>query len=296
MKPIIHTLDLHFLGHSETIASYLVVADGEAALVDTGPYSTFSTLKKACEAAGHPIETIKKVFLSHIHFDHAGAAWALAEMGATVYMHPFGEKHTIDPSKLYNSARLIYGDKMDALWGKMEGIPQDRIHVTQHGEKIALGNAEMVSWHTPGHAVHHIAWQLDKDLFTGDVGGCKIGSGIVVPPCPPPDIDIEAWIASLNLIKTLNIKCLHLAHFGQVTEVKKHIGQLERRLLRWANWMRPYCEKGMSAKDITPLFQAFTDKELTRYGIVGEHKAQYDSANPAWMSVMGLMRYWHKKK
>lgn len=295
MKPVIHTLDLRFLGHSETIASFLIVANGEAALVDVGPHSTFANLKQACEDAGHPIETIKKVFLTHIHFDHAGAAWALAEMGATIYMHPFGEKHMIDPSKLYNSARQIYLDQMDILWGKMEGIAPEQIHATQHGEKISLGDAEIIAWHTPGHAVHHIAWQMDKDLFTGDVGGCKIGTGIVVPPCPPPDIDVEAWENSINLIRSLGVRRLHLAHFGQITQIKKHLDQLERRLHRWANWMRPRFEKGLSAKEITPLFQAFTDKELARYGIVGEHKAQYDSANPAWMSVMGLMRYWHKK-
>lgn len=295
MKPTIHTLDLNFLGHAETVAAFLIVANGEVALVETGPYSTYESLNRACEALGYPLETIKKVFLSHIHFDHAGAAWALAAMGATIYVHPFGEKHLIDPSKLYNSARQIYKDQMDILWGKMEGIAPERIHATAHGEKIPFGNTEFIAWHTPGHAVHHIAWQLEKDLFTGDVGGCKIGTGIVVPPCPPPDIDVEAWVNSLNLIKSLGVKRLHLTHFGQITQIKKHIDQLERRLHRWAKWMKPRYEKGLSITDITPQFQAFTDKELARYGIVGEHKAQYDSANPAWMSVMGLMRYWHLK-
>ena len=185
---------------------------------------------------------------------------------------------------------------MDVLWGKMAGIAPERIHVVQHGEKISLGKTEMIAWYTPGHAVHHIAWQMEKDLFTGDVGGCKIGHGIVVPPCPPPDIDVEAWIESLNLIRNLDVRRLHLAHFGTITQVKKHLNQLERRLLSWANWIKPRFEKGLSQKEITPLFQAFTDKELARYGIVGEHKTRYDSANPAWMSVMGLMRYWGKKQ
>ena len=295
MKPIIHTLDLKFLGHSDTVAAYLVVSNGEAALMDTGPHATFGNLSKACADLGHPLETIKKVFLSHIHFDHAGAAWALAEMGATIYVHPFGGKHIIDPSKLYNSAKQIYQDQMDVLWGKMENIAPEQIYTVKHGEKIALGNAELVGWHTPGHAVHHIAWQLEKDLFTGDVGGCKIKDGIVVPPCPPPDINVEAWIESLNLIRSLNVRRLHLSHFGQVTQIKKHLNQLERRLNSWASWIKPRFEKGMTAQEITPQFQAFTDKELARYGIIGEHKAQYDSANPAWMSVAGLMRYWSKK-
>ncbi len=294
-KPIIHTLDLKFLGQDDTIAAFLIVADGEIALVESGPYSTFESLKSEINRLGYDLKDIKKVFLTHIHFDHAGAAWALAALGATIYMHPFGEKHMIDPSKLYNSAKMIYGDRMDYLWGKMENIAPERIYSTAQGEKIPFGNTEMIAWHTPGHASHHIVWQLGDDLFAGDVAGCKINGGIVVPPCPPPDIDVEAWLESIELIKKLRVKRLHLTHFGVVTTVQKHLNQLEKRLIRWSNWMRPRYEKGMTAAEVTPQYQAFVDKELTRYDIVGKQLAQYDSANPAWMSVAGLMRYWHKK-
>jgi glyoxylase-like metal-dependent hydrolase (beta-lactamase superfamily II) len=295
IKPIIHTLDLKFLGQDDTIAAFLIIADGEIALVESGPYSTYESLKSEVKRCGYDLKDIKKVFLTHIHFDHAGAAWALAELGATIYVHPFGEKHIIDPSKLYNSAKMIYGDKMDYLWGKMENITPERIHSTAQGEQIPFGNGQITAWHTPGHASHHIAWQLGNDLFAGDVAGCKINGGIVVPPCPPPDIDIEAWVESLNLIKNLRVKRLYLTHFGIVTTVQKHLTQLERRLIRWSNWVRPRYEKGLSAADVTPQFQAFVNKELTRYGIVGTQLAQYESVNPAWMSVAGIMRYWHKK-
>jgi glyoxylase-like metal-dependent hydrolase (beta-lactamase superfamily II) len=294
-KNTIRTLDLKFLGQDETIAAFLLVVDGELALIESGPHSTFESLKSEVKRLGYDIKDIKKVFLTHIHFDHAGAAWALAELGATIYVHPLGEKHIVDPTKLYNSAKMIYGDKMDYLWGKMEQIAPERIHSTAQGERIALGNTEIIAWHTPGHAVHHIVWQLGDDLFAGDVAGCKINGGIVVPPCPPPDIDIEAWIESLNLIKKLKVKRLHLTHFGVVTTVQKHLNQLERRLVRWSNWFKPHYENGKTAAELTPLYQDFVNKELTRYGIVGKQLAQYESANPAWMSVAGLMRYWHKK-
>lgn len=295
IKPVIHTLDLKFLGQDDTIAAFLIVADGEVALVETGPHSTFESLKSEVNRCGYQLEDIKKVFLTHIHFDHAGAAWALAALGATIYVHPFGEKHIIDPTKLYNSAKMIYQDKMEYLWGKMESIAPERIHATAQGERIPFGKTDMIAWHTPGHAVHHIVWQLGTDLFAGDVAGCKIGGGIVVPPCPPPDIDIEAWIASIDLMKKLKVKRLYLTHFGAVTTVQKHLNQLEKRLIRWSNWMRPRYEKGLTAADVTPQYQAFVNKELTRYGIIGTQLAQYDAANPAWMSVAGLMRYWHKK-
>ncbi len=294
-KPIIHTLDLKFLGQDDTIASNLIIVDGEIALVETGPYSTFEALKSEVKRLGYDLKDIKKVFLTHIHFDHAGAAWALAELGATIYVHPVGEKHLMAPSKLYNSAKMIYGDKMDYLWGKMENIAPERLYPTAHGEKIALGNGTITAWHTPGHANHHIVWQVGDDLFAGDVAGCKINGGIVVPPCPPPDIDIEAWVESINLIKKLGVKRLYLTHFGTITGIQKHLNQLEKRLLRWSNWMRPRYEQGMTAAEVTPQYQAFVEKELTRYGIVGQQLARYESANPAWMSVAGLMRYWHKK-
>jgi glyoxylase-like metal-dependent hydrolase (beta-lactamase superfamily II) len=295
-KPIIHTLDVKFLGQDDTIAAYLLEVDGEIALVETGPHSTFDNLTAAIKRLGFDIKNIKKVFLTHIHFDHAGAAWAFAALGATIYVHPFGEKHIVEPSKLYNSAKMIYGDKMDYLWGKMEQIAPERIHAVTHGERIALGNTEIRTWYTPGHAVHHVVWQLGDDLFAGDVAGCKINGGIVVPPCPPPDIDVEAWIASLDLIKKLKVKRLYLTHFGTVTTVQKHLNQLEKRLIRWSNWFKPRYEKGLTAAEVTPQYQAFVQKELMRYGIVGTQLAQYESANPAWMSVAGLMRYWHKKE
>ena len=295
MKPIIHTLDLGFLGHNDTIAAFLVQVGDTLALVETGAYSTYPQLEKAVAAHGYALSDIKKVFLTHIHFDHAGAAWALAALGADIYVHPAGEKHMIDPSKLYNSAKMIYQDKMDYLWGKMEGIAPERIHAVPHGAKISIGGADMVAWHTPGHAVHHIAWQIGADLFTGDVAGVKIGNGIVVPPCPPPDIDIEAWIESLHLIKSLKVKRLHLTHFGVITRIRPHLAALEKRLLRWSGWMRKRYEAGEKAPEVTPQYQAFVRKELARYGIVGEQYEQYESANPAWMSVAGLLRYWHKK-
>jgi glyoxylase-like metal-dependent hydrolase (beta-lactamase superfamily II) len=294
-KPIIHTLDLCFFNHTDTVAAFLIIADDEIALVETGPHSTFPKLREAVAQHGYQLEDIKKVFLTHIHFDHAGAAWALAAMGATIYVHPFGEKHLIDPSKLYNSAKKIYQDQMDILWGKMEGIAPERIHATTHGERITLGQSELIAWHTPGHAVHHIAWQLAESVFAGDVAGCKIREGIVVPPCPPPDIDIEAWVASLDLLKSLKIKTLYLTHFGQVAHIQKHLDQLSRRLVRWANWFKQPVEQGKTAAELTPQYQAFVKKELTRYGIVGEHYQQYESANPSWMSVAGLMRYWQKR-
>jgi glyoxylase-like metal-dependent hydrolase (beta-lactamase superfamily II) len=295
-KKMIHTLDLHFLGHTDTIASYLIETSAGPVLIESGPYSTFSYLRQAVEAKGYNIKDIQHVFLTHIHLDHAGAAWAFAENGANIYVHPFGAKHMHDPSKLMQSATRIYGDEMERLWSTMKGIPKDQLIEVPHEASYTVGDTTLKAWHTPGHAVHHIAWQVGGALFTGDVAGVKIPGGIVVPPCPPPDINVEDWQASIALIKKLDIDTLYLTHYDKVTDIMPHLEQLEQRLLSWANWMRPRYEAGEDPETITPQFQEFAKQELIAHGIKDEEGlARYESANPSWMSVAGLLRYWRKK-
>lgn len=292
---MIYTIDLNFLGAEKTIAAYLLDTGEGMALVETGPYATYDHLETGIKSHGVDPESIKYVLLTHIHLDHAGAAWALAEKGATIYVHPIGLPHLQDPSKLMKSAKRIYQDKMEELWGAMHPIPAEQLKAVDHGENLQTGNLNWKAWHTPGHAVHHIAWQLDRVVFTGDVAGVRIGDGIVVPPCPPPDINVEDWRESIQLLRALQPEELYLTHFGKVSEVDEHLDALEKRLLNWANWMLPYYQQGTPAAEVTPLFQDFVQQELKENGIHGEHLLQYEYANPSWMSVAGLLRYWRKR-
>ena len=291
---MIHIIDLNFQNKKNTIAAFLLEYNGELALIETGPFSTFPALKKGVEAAGFSIDKIKKVFLTHIHFDHAGAAWYFAQHGATIYVHPRGLKHLAEPTKLYESAKIIYKDKMQELWGDMNAIDEKMLYAPQDGEKIKFGNSELVAHFTPGHAVHHIAWQFGDDLFCGDVAGVKIENGIVVPPCPPPDINVEDWLKSIDKIKKLKVKRLYLVHYGIVTKIQEHLDSLAKRLIRWTNFVKKQSDKGLTAEVITPLYVNMAIKELQRYGANEQLITQYDSANPAWMSVLGIMRYWKK--
>lgn len=294
---MIQILDLHFLDKSDTIAAFLVETSAGPILFETGPYSTYKNLEKALAEKGYQPRDIQHVFLTHIHFDHAGAAWALAKAGAKIYVHPFGHKHLHHPEKLWNSAKMIYQDKMEYLWGSIEGIPETKLRTVAHGEKFAIGETEIVGWHTPGHAVHHIAWQIGEELLCGDVAGVRIQNGIVVPPCPPPDINIEDWKNSIDLIRKLNVKTLFLTHYGAYTDVAKHLTELERSLTERAAWMKPYFEQQADPKDITPKFEAYVKAELVASGITDEELLiQYEHANPSWMSVAGLLRYWRKKE
>ncbi|NNF34145.1 MAG: MBL fold metallo-hydrolase, partial [Saprospiraceae bacterium] len=160
---MIHILDLQFKGLPHVIAAFLVETTAGPVLIETGPYSTFSNLVSEVNRVGYKLEDIQHVLLSHIHFDHAGASWALAEKGATLYLHPFGFRHMSDPSKLVQSATRIYGDEMDTLWGAMKPIPADKLKVCSHEEEVVIGDKTFIALHTPGHAKHHIAWQLNNN-------------------------------------------------------------------------------------------------------------------------------------
>ncbi|MBV6428762.1 MAG: hypothetical protein KIPDCIKN_03299 [Haliscomenobacter sp.] len=292
---MVHVLDLHFKQLPETIAAFLLPLEEGVALVETGPYSTFPRLEAELHRLGYNLDDVRHVFLTHIHLDHAGAAWALAERGATVYVHPFGEKHLLQPERLMQSARRIYQDEMDALWGDMRPIAPQQLKTVGHGEKVDVGGHYLQAWHTPGHAVHHIVWQLDDIAFTGDVGGVKIANHLVVPPCPPPDINVEDWQQSIRLLRSMDLDAMYLTHFGPVFAVPAHLNQLEEQLLAWARWMLPFYEKQIPQEEITPLFQTFVANQLKEKGIDPLGIEQYEAANPSWMSVTGLLRYWSKK-
>jgi glyoxylase-like metal-dependent hydrolase (beta-lactamase superfamily II) len=265
-------------------------------LVESGPHSTLPQLRAGVAELGYELEAIQHVFLTHIHLDHAGAAWWFARQGAAIYVHPRGSKHLAQPERLMASARRIYQDKMDTLWGQMNAIDSERIREVAHGEIILVGDTNFQAWHTPGHAVHHIAWQTGTALFSGDVAGVRIHAGVVIPPCPPPDIDLADWHQSLALLRSLHLETLYLTHFGPVPYSAEHLTELEERLQQWADWIRPYLDDPRGVAGITPLFQQMVMEDLVKAGIGLADQAKYEAANPSWMSVAGLLRYWQKKR
>ncbi|WP_291778032.1 MBL fold metallo-hydrolase [Cecembia sp.] len=291
----IHILDLNFLDTQEAIACFLVETDQGPLLVETGPESTYPVLEKKVEALGYHMEDIKQVLLTHIHFDHAGAAWRLAEHGAKIYVHPVGKPHLESPEKLWNSAKQIYGSEMERLWGKMMPIPEEQVIPVQHGAELHFSKNSFRAIHTPGHAIHHIAWKMGEIIFTGDVAGVKIDGGPVVPPCPPPDIHIESWKLSLAKLKAENAEALYLTHFGIINDIDRHLDNLSYVLDDWAKWIKPYFEKDIPQKEVIREFMAYTQIYLKREGCSDQLLKVYEYANPSWMSVAGLYRYWKLK-
>jgi len=291
-----HTIDLHFQDYEHAIGTFLIESDEGPILIETGPYSTISSLENGLKGHGYQLEDIKNVLLTHIHFDHAGAAWFFAKKKANIFLLPFGLKHMHDPSKLVESATMIYGDQMDALWGKMEGIASDKLIAVDHEQVLEIGGKKLTALHTPGHAKHHIAWQLEDLIFTGDVGGVKIEGGPVVPPCPPPDISIEDWGKSIALILEKNPKKLILTHYGEVNDPSAHFAELHEMIRIWSEFIKDCWEAGLSQDDITYMFMKYTTEDFQIKGVSDLGIKQYEAANPSWMSVAGLIRYWNKKK
>ena len=294
--PKIHTIDLNFQNGNESIATYLIETEQGPVLVDPGPYSTFENLKKGIENLGFKLIDVENILITHIHFDHAGAAWKFTEHGATIFVHPVGLPHLKNPEKLWESAKMIYGDSMDRLWGKMKPIDEEYLVPLGDGQSVEFGDTVFQTIYTPGHAVHHNAYVLDDVIFTGDVAGVKISNGPVAPPCPPPDINIELWKQSINKLRKVNAKGIYPTHYGLHENVEEHFTQLENELDDWANYMKPMYDDKLSPEEITPIFVDYIIKKYKDQGLSADEIQVYEYANPTWMSVNGLLRYWKLKE
>jgi glyoxylase-like metal-dependent hydrolase (beta-lactamase superfamily II) len=222
--------------------------------------------------------------LTHIHLDHAGAAGALVRRnpGLRVHVSGIGAPHLVDPSRLEASARRLYGDDFDRLWGALVPVPEENVEVV--GEDV-LG---MAAWPTPGHASHHVTYLAeDGTCFSGDVTGVVIApSTLIAPVCPPPDVDLEAWERSLDSVAARRPERLCLPHFGVVDEPAQHVERTRERLRTWAGRVRD----GATEEE----FVAAAERELEDAGDP-ETAAAYTQAGPLWQSYAGLRRYWTKK-
>lgn len=292
---MIHIIDLKAHGADNIIAAFLVETSEGPVLVETGAHATYDNLAAGIRAAGYQVKDVMHVLLTHIHLDHAGAAWAFARHGARIYVHEVGLPHLADPSRLMHSARRIYKDMMDVLWGAMQPIDRELLIAPQDGQEISIGNTTFTALYTPGHATHHFAWQMDDVIFTGDVAGVKILGGPVMPPCPPPDIHVEKWVDSMNRLRALKPKRLYLTHFGAVDDVGPHFDGLEKCLHDWAGWVKSGLDAGKEPADMIPDFMNYVSGQLQAAGVSQKAIGQYETANASRFSVYGLARYWQKK-
>lgn len=292
--PEIQTLDLEFFGTAGLIASFLAPTDGGFVLFDPGPASAVEAVDRRVQEAGFALEDLRAVFATHVHLDHAGGAGALSQRtGCLVFCHPLGATHLKDPAaKLLPSAERLYGDMMDSLWGKTVGIPGDQLRIVGDSEAVTIDGLEVIGWHTPGHAVHHVAWQIGDAVSTGDVAGVRFsGASHVLPPLPPPDIDIVKWRESLAVLRRLDPSRLLLTHFGAFDDPERHIDELEDRLVRWTDIARRVVSEGGDKDDLGVELERVDSDEMAAAGVSPDTVERYKRLCPVKESSVGLFRY-----
>jgi glyoxylase-like metal-dependent hydrolase (beta-lactamase superfamily II) len=220
------------------------------------------------------------IALTHIHLDHAGASGTLARRfpDAEVWVHERGAPHLADPSRLLASATRLYGENMERLWGEVVPVPAERLRVLRGGE--TLGDIEVA--YTPGHAVHHVSYLHTPTgcAFTGDIAGVRIGSGPVLAPTPPPDIDLEAWRRSLDTLELWRPRALAIAHFGRHEDAESHLRALREHLDELERLAGRLDEAG---------FAAAMSARVAEGG--GEEAGSYGTATSASQNYRGLRRY-----
>ena len=292
----IETLDLDFGQTAETIAAFLVFGPEGPVLVETGPASTLSTLLARLEEHGVQPGDVRHVLVTHIHLDHAGAAGWWAQQGATVYVHPNGERHLIDPSKLLTSAERIYEDRMDSLWGRTVPAPAENVVAVKGDSTIEAAGLEFVALETPGHARHHHVYRLGDVAFTGDAAGVRLGERHWIDlPAPPPEFDLGAWKGTLTRLRSENLDTLYRTHFGPTSDVSVQLDQFEAHLEEGAALVRDMMAEGLDREAMIDRYNQTMWRLASADGVDDAAALAYELANPRFMSVDGISRYWRKR-
>jgi len=271
-----HTpIDLLHQGVEHVIGCYRVETEGGPALQDCGPAKTFERLREQVD-----LGEIRHLLLSHIHLDHAGAAGHIVREHPEIQVHvsEIGAPHVIDPERLIRSARRLYGDDLDVLFAEPLPVPAENVHTV--GEHV-LG---LGCFPTPGHASHHVSYMNgDGTLYSGDAAGVRIlPERDVIPHCPPPEIDLEAWERTFEAILLHQPERLALIHFGVLSgteEVADHVGHARDRLGEWAERVRA----GMSQEE-------FVESAVAE--LEGDYEPLHELADPFEHCWLGLKRYW----
>jgi glyoxylase-like metal-dependent hydrolase (beta-lactamase superfamily II) len=291
-------VDLQFHDRPQVIATGLVQGRGGVAIIDPGPTSCLPALELGLQANGIRWPDVRHILLTHIHLDHAGASGTIVREHPhiQVLVHERGARHMIDPSRLVESATRIYGDRMDHFWGEFAAVPTGNVVSLAGGERVEAGGRTFDVAYTPGHASHHVSFfdQSSGVAFVGDTAGVCINGGYVLPPTPPPDIDVELWATSVDRILEWSPATLMLTHFGPVTNVRPHLAALIENLTTTAGIARSLLSEPGTDEERG---SAFADKlrYLLRKQMIESEVMTYVVAAAYEHLFSGLARYWRKK-
>lgn len=291
--------DLEFQGLHRIIATAFLHGPDGIAVVDPGPSSSLATLTRHLATLGATVHDISALLLTHIHLDHAGAAGTLVRQNPriAVFVHEAGAPHMIDPAKLLASAGRLYGDEMDRLWGEVLPVPSSAIVAVTGGESIAAGGRDWKVAYTPGHASHHVCYfAADARLaFVGDTAGVQVvRGGFVLPPTPPPDINLPVWLESLSTIEAWQPETLVLTHFGPTHSARAHLAELRDHLHLVERITREALASGRNAEDQEAFYIDSIRREMSRRMADADLRG-YEVAGRLDLNWRGLLRYATKR-
>jgi glyoxylase-like metal-dependent hydrolase (beta-lactamase superfamily II) len=292
-------VDLQFLGRAGRIAAGVVLTPAGALVVDPGPASCLPRLTAGLAEIGIQPHQLHGLLLTHIHLDHGGAAGTLVRQypHLMVYVHGRGAPHLTDPAKLLASATRLYGDQMDRLWGEFAAVPEANLVVPADGEALDFGGATFDVAYTPGHASHHLCYRDRRSgvVFAGDTGGIRVGpSAYVLPPTPPPDIDVRAWQESLARLRAWKPSGVCVTHFGLYRDAEAHLDVLSREIDAWDELAGRVLSGEPPESRMARFVQAV--RERVRERVTADEAQSYAESMSLEDCWSGLERYWQKRR
>jgi glyoxylase-like metal-dependent hydrolase (beta-lactamase superfamily II) len=288
VPPGVEVLDVKLFGAENLSCSYLIDA-AEPVLIETGPATVFETLRSRLTERG--VEP-KHVVLTHIHLDHGGGIGHIADLfpGATIWVHDVGAPHIVDPSRLVNSARRLFGDALDTLYGEPKPVSESRIRIMEEGTVVPLGDRELRVLYTPGHARHEVTlYDPDSGVaYVGDTAGVCYGDAWQKPATPPPEFDLEAALDSIARVQKLKPSMICFTHFGPANE--SALEEAARDLREWDETLRPLVLRGADDVELIAAIEPAVGAPPGDPDFVAAAVELSSNRN----SVLGYLRYYRK--
>lgn len=290
------TIDLEFQGVIGGIAAYLVRGRDGAFLVETGPESTLDRLLSGLAEQGLSPEELRGVFVTHIHLDHAGAAGWFAARGIDIHVHSRGARHLVDPGRLLESARGVYGARFERLWGGLTPAPAERVRALADGDLVEIAGLTVEAHDTPGHAFHHHAFSIGGTVFTGDAAGARLGENPYLSvTSAPPQFHLEHTLSSLEKLVALAPERLFLTHFGEVSDPSAHLAAYRDAVELNAEFVRLRLREGLWGEPLSVAYEAFQLEQAYRLGMDPRLWADYQIINGSEMCADGMRLFWEAR-
>jgi glyoxylase-like metal-dependent hydrolase (beta-lactamase superfamily II) len=294
----VHQIDTLMAGYDGITAGYLIRGD-RPCLVETGTAPSAPVVREALAGLGVGPADLATVVVTHIHLDHAGGVGDIAAMypGAQIVVHERGARHLADPARLMASARMVYGDELDELFGTLAPTPPGRIRAVDGTGTIDLGDGRRLDSHyAPGHAKHHIGLidSVSGDLYVGDAAGVYIQeTADLRPATPPPDFDLDTALESLRMFAALRPVRLLFSHYGPVAAVRETLERSAEEIRLWVEETRRARRAGL---DLDHAAAMVAERTKARYAILAEDAdpalaAKFDRVSGAAANVAGIARW-----